>query len=83
MITRDNWAEIAEDLFKNRLEDIQNELDKQHDFMQVTLSGYGHIFIESMDYDEESEEEALSCGGMFCDKDDFLRLFSEVGIEIN
>ena len=74
MITRDNFKSAMNSI---EVEYIKEEMNKEGDFIAVTLSGYGHVFIESVHWNEESEEECISCGGFLADKDDFLRLLSE------
>ena len=78
MITRYN-AKTALNTIKST--DIETELNKKHDYVAVTLSGYGHIIIESVDWSEETEEECNSCGGFLCDKDNFLVLLDDVDHE--
>jgi len=74
MITRENFKEAFNSI---KSENIERELNKEGDYIAVTLSGYGHVFIKSTHWNEETEEECVSCGGMLADKDDFLRLLKE------
>lgn len=74
MITRDNFNEAFNSI---KSEEIETEINKEGDFIAVTLSGYGHVFIKSTHWNEEADEECNSCGGMLADKDDFLRLLEE------
>lgn len=74
MITRENFKEAFNSIESDT---IEQEINKEGDFIAVTLSGYGHVFIESTHYDEETQEDCNSCGGMMADKDDFLRLLEE------
>ena len=74
MITTDNFKSAMNSIEVQRIEE---EINKEGDYIAVTLSGYGHVFIESVHWNEESEEDCISCGGFLADKDDFLRLLSE------
>lgn len=81
MITPDNVKAVFEQISK---EGLLYALDHESDYLLVEL----HIFnagaivsIEAMDYDEEKEQEAADNGNLFCDKDDFLRLWEESGAD--
>lgn len=80
MITKNNIKHFIETIDH---ETIQSELDKPHDFILLqahifNVGGYGTI--ESMDYDEEVEQEAHANGNLFCDKDTFLQICSELEV---
>ena len=80
MITRDNLKYFIESI---PTETMQEELDKSHDFILLqshifNVGGYGTI--ESMDYDEEVDEDAQASGNLFCDKDTFLQICSELEV---
>jgi hypothetical protein len=80
MITKDNIKSLIETI---PTETMQSELDKPHDFILLqahifNVGGYGTI--ESMDYDEEVEQEAHAHGNLFCDKDTFLQMCSELEV---
>lgn len=80
MITKDNIKHFIESI---PTETMQEELDKQHDFVLLqahifNVGGYGSI--ESMDYDEEIEQEAHAHGNLFCDKDTFLQMCEELEV---
>ena len=78
MITRENAKTVLNTI---KSVDIESEMNKRHDYIAVTLSGYGHVFIESVDYNEETEEECNSCGGFLTDKDNFMILLDEIDHE--
>jgi hypothetical protein len=80
MITKDNIKDLIETI---PTETMQSELDKPNDFILLqahifNVGGYGTI--ESMDYNEEVDEEAQASGNLFCDKDSFLQLCSELEV---
>ena len=80
MITKDNIKSLIETI---PTETMQSELDKPHDFILLqahifNVGGYGTI--ESMDYNEEVDEEAQASGNLFCDKDTFLQMCSELEV---
>lgn len=80
MITKDNIKYLIETI---PTETIQEELNKPNDFILLqahifNVGGYGTI--ESMDYDEEVEQEAQANGNLFCDKDTFLQMCSELEV---
>lgn len=80
MVTKDNIKYLIQTI---SAETIQEELDKPNDFILLQA----HIFnvgaygtIESIDYKEEVEEEAHANGNLFCDKDTFLQMCSELEV---
>lgn len=80
MVTKDNIKYLIETI---PTETMQEELDKPHDFILLqahifNVGGYGTI--ESMDYNEEVDEEASASGNLFCDKDTFLQMCSELEV---
>jgi hypothetical protein len=80
MVTKNNIKELIETI---PTETMQTELDKPNDFILLqanifNFGGYG--IIESMDYNEEVEQEAHANGNLFCDKDTFLQLCSELEV---
>lgn len=80
MITKDNIKYFIESI---PTETMQQELDKPHDFILLqahifNVGGYGTI--ESIDYDEEVDEKASASGNLFCDKDTFLQMCSELEV---
>jgi len=80
MITKENIKYFIESI---PTETIQEELDKQHDFVLlqahiINVGGYGSI--ESMDYDEEIQDDADANGNLFLDKDTFLQMCSELEV---
>ena len=80
MITKENIKSLIETI---PTETMQEELDKQHDFVLLqahifNVGGYGSI--ESMDYDEEIEQDAHATGNLFCDKDTFLQMCEELEV---
>ena len=74
MITKDNFSSVFDMLTE---EEINETMYASTDMVLLTVSGYGYVSLTpSFDY-EADQEEAESTGGIWCDKDDFLRLFSE------
>lgn len=66
----------------DRLMDIQLEIDKEGDYIEVWCNAFNtgcSFTYESSDYDEDKEEEAFANGQLFCDKHDFVRLCDELG----
>jgi hypothetical protein len=58
-------------------EEINDTMDARTDMVLLTVNGYGYVSLTpSFDY-EADQEEAEATGGIWCDKDEFLRLFSE------
>lgn len=74
MITRDNLTSVLDMLTEKQINDA---MDARTDMVLLTVNGYGYVSLTpSFDY-EADQEEAESTGGIWCDKDEFLRLFSE------
>lgn len=74
MITRENLSSVLDMLTE---QEIKESMEAKTDMVLLTVSSYGCVSLTpSFDY-EEDQEEAESTGGIWCDKDDFLRLFSE------
>jgi hypothetical protein len=76
MITKDNLTEVLNSVTEK---DISEAMNAKSDYVALWLSSYGHVNLESINLfkDEEREEDILATGGLICDKDDFLRLFTE------
>lgn len=82
MITKDNFKSLVETINK---EDIINVINAPGDYviMQAHIFNAGsHATIESAHYAEIEEAETAATGNLYADKDDFLRLLNEVGIDI-
>lgn len=74
MITRENLSSVLDMLTE---EQISNAMEAKTDYVLLTVNGYGYVSLTpSFDY-EEDEQEAEQTGGILCDKDEFIRLFSE------
>ncbi len=74
MITKDNFSSVFDALTE---EEINETMYASTDMVLLTVNGYGYVSLTpSFDY-EADQEEAEATGGIWCDKDDFLRLFSE------
>lgn len=74
MITRENLSSVLDMLTE---EQISNAMEAKTDYVLLTVNGYGYVSLTpSFDY-EEDEQEAEATGGILCDKDEFIRLFSE------
>ncbi len=74
MITRENLSSVLDMLTE---EEINDTMDARTDMVLLTVNGYGYVSLTpSFDY-EADQEEAEATGGIWCDKDEFLRLFSE------
>lgn len=74
MITKQN-IETVFDLISEK--QLNEAMQSKSDYIALSVGGYGSVFLESVEYSEETEAEIQSCGGVFCDKDDFLRLYKE------
>jgi hypothetical protein len=74
MITKENFSSVFDALTE---EEINDTMDARTDMVLLTVNGYGYVSLTpSFDY-EADQEEAEATGGIWCDKDEFLRLFSE------
>ena len=83
MITKANFKEIIGEL---TIDELENVIDSEHDYikLEVSIFNAGHVvYIESEDYNENSEEETNAAGNLYCDKDSFLGLLSEINIHLN
>lgn len=79
MITRDNLKFCFESLNEEEVDVLMND---NGDFVLFELHVFnagGYATAVRMDYDEETEQEAHDNGQIFCDMDDFLRLYEESG----
>ena len=74
MITRHNIASVFDSLTEAQIAGV---MQSKSDYIALSIDGYGNVFLESVEYNEETEAEIQSCGGLLCDKDDFLRLFKK------
>lgn len=74
MITRHNIASVFDSLTEKQINEV---MQSKSDYIALTVNGYGYVYLESVNWNEETEEEVQSCGGLLCDKNDFLRLFKE------
>lgn len=74
MITRDNFQALVETM---RPSEITEQLGKQHDWILMESHIFnvgGYATLESMDWNEETQEYANDNGHLFCDKDTFANL---------
>ena len=74
MITRDNFQVLVETM---RPSEITEQLGKQHDWILMESHFFnvgGYATLESMDWNEETQEYANDNGYLFCDKDTFASL---------
>lgn len=77
MITKHNLTEVLNLLTEKEINETMNA---KSDYVGLWLTGYGHANLESVDINDlEQIEDIESTGGVICDKDDFLRLFTESG----
>ena len=74
MITRNNIASVFDVITEAQISGV---MQSKNDYIALTVNGYGYVYLEAVDFSDEIEEEVQSCGGLLCDKDDFLRLFKE------
>jgi len=77
MLTSENLKFCFEEL---TAEQVSAALDSKSDYITLELCALntGAVpFLSSADYNEEEESEVPSNGGLYLDKDDFLRLYSE------
>jgi hypothetical protein len=83
MITQAILKSVLEEIPK---EELIKELEKSHDYisLEVFVFNSGHsVRLESKDWSEESETEIAENGNLFCDKDTFMYLLEENGIDYN
>jgi len=81
MITHENLKEVLESLDRKT---VQEELLKAEDWILLSICIFNTGFVanvESRDYEDEIAIEAGGNGDVFIDKDEFLRMSSECGIE--
>ena len=81
MITQQNLKWVMNNLSRD---EVEKALESEGDYVIVELHVFntgGVVSIESVDYNEEIENRVAAMGNLFCDKDDFLRLASEVDVE--
>ena len=60
-----------------RPNEITEQLDKQHDWVLMESHIFnvgGYATLESMDWNEDTQEYANDNGYLFCDKDTFVNL---------
>ena len=76
MITPDILKSVFENISTKEVQDIDNG---NGDYVYLSVGSYGHVSAERMDYCEETSEQAEGDGDLFCDMDDFLRLYDECG----
>lgn len=82
MITHDMLEEVLNEIPKEKL--IEQIWNQPHDWisMEVHVTNVGHtVQLESRDWSEEVEEELVCNGQMFCDKDQFLSVLDDNGID--
>ena len=81
MITRDNLKEVLESL---TIEQINKEIDKNGDYVGLWLSFFNSGSVARLkSYRTANQEKHYSDNGqLFCDKDTFLQLLSEVNINL-
>lgn len=81
MITKEDLKFVFDNL--TELE-VNEAMAANEDFILLelhTTNSGGWSAIAANDYSEEVENQAGADGQIFCDKDDFLRLFQESGSE--
>lgn len=79
MITKDNLKECFNDITQD---DVKQLEQIQGDFIAMTLSIFntgGVVNVERGDWDEDTAQEQAESGQIYCDCDDFLRLYDESG----
>jgi hypothetical protein len=81
MITKDNLKNVFDLLTENQINEI---FQSNNDTLSLTVNGltvngYGYVSLTSVNPEnyEEEEENCISTGGIFCDKDTLLQLFKE------
>jgi hypothetical protein len=81
MITHETLKSILNEIPK---ETITKELNESHDWisLEVFVANAGHtVQLESRDYTDDSADEIIGSGNIFCDKDDFLSLLEDNEVE--
>jgi hypothetical protein len=74
MITKDNLASVMDALTE---EQIETAINSDGDDVALYVNGYGSVYLEPFDYNEDNEDDIFSTGGLICDKDTFLQLFKD------
>ena len=76
MITRDNLNSVLDMLTEKQINDAMNS---KTDYVCLWANSYGYVYLDAIPSDciEEGQQFSEDMGGVFCDKDEFLRLFSE------
>ena len=80
MITNDNLKCFIETI---EIEDVKNAIDAPQDYILLEAHIFnvgGYATIQSIDYNEDTEQEANDNGNLFLSKDDFLMLTTELEI---
>lgn len=80
MITKENLKECFDSLTESEINLAFNE--EPYNYIEFWVHSFNagcYASISCCDYTEEKHEECISNGMIFCDKDDFLRLFEESG----
>jgi hypothetical protein len=76
MITSVNLKEVLSQLPKIEIETV---LDSPYDYILLWVNGYGSVNLQSVNpyFYDEAEQIANDTGGILCDKDTFLGLWTE------
>lgn len=76
MITRDNLTSVLDMLTEKQINDAMNS---KTDYVCLWANSYGYAYLDAISDDciKEGQQFSEDIGGILCDKDDFLRLFSE------
>lgn len=79
MITTDNLRECFNLITEEDVKELENA---SGDYIAITLNVFntgGIVILDRGDYNQDIEAEQASCGQLYCDCDDFLRLYNESG----
>ena len=77
MITTQNIQEFFDNLSEKQINEVM-QCNKYFVLCEISCSNVCIWYdVTSMDYDEETENDANDNGQLFCDKDTFLQLYKE------
>jgi hypothetical protein len=77
MITKDNLKECFDMLTEDDVNKVMTSKKDYVIFELCSTNAMSAAYCTPADYDEEEAQAIVDNGDVYCDKDDFLRLFEE------
>jgi len=78
MITRENFNEVFNSITYDEIENTLHDSPQYISIELMTANTGVWVYLNGYDqYSEETEQEIVNNGNVYCDTDDFLRLLSE------